>query len=189
MATDAATSAASAGSAVVLTGEGGAASAGAPRHIGPGLAPGMTDTEVFERLNAWGIARDGDLQELASNLARTQDIVSSTFEQARATLFGIVDAFRTEAEVTRQSNYSEAALGLARLEHVVTEARGRFDAQEAGFTRNLEAQAAGFTRHLDELARRQQRVETFVQAAPTPAATLPPALPRTAVSPGGTYTV
>ena len=79
MSTDAAAGAASASSALATTGEGGAASAGAPRHIGPGLAPGMTDTEVFERLNAWSIARDGDLQDLAGNLARTQDIVSSTF--------------------------------------------------------------------------------------------------------------
>ncbi len=186
MSTDAATSAASAGSALILAGEGGGASAGAPRHMGPGLAPGMNDAEVFERLNAWGIARDGDLQDLAGNLARTQDVVSATFEQARATLVGIVEAFRTEAEAMRLNNYTEASQGLARPEQVVIEARGRFEAQEAGFTRNLDAQAMGFTRHLDELARRQQRVETFVQAAPTQTATQPPTLPRTVVSPGGT---
>ncbi len=186
MSTDAATSAASAGSALILPREGGGASAGAPRHMGPGLAPGMNDAEVFERLNAWGIARDGDLQDLAGNLARTQDVVSATFEQARATLVGIVEAFRTEAEVMRQNSYTEAAQGLARLEQVVIEARGRFEAQEAGFTRNLDAQAMGFTRHLDELTRRQQRVETFVQAAPTQTATQPPTLPRSVVSPGGT---
>ncbi len=115
----------------------GGASAGDPRHMGPGLAPGMTDAEVFERLNAWGIARDGTLQDLAGNLAQTQVITNQTFEQARATLLGIVEAFRTEAEAMRQNSHHEAAQSMARLERVVHEARDRFETQEAVFMRNL----------------------------------------------------
>jgi hypothetical protein len=175
MASDAAAGAASASSALAMTGGGGGASAGDPRHMGPGLAPGMSDTEVFERLNAWGISRDGDLRDISDNLAQTQATVAATFEQARSALLAIIIDFRGEAEMMRQNSYAEAAQGLARLELVVTEARGRFEAQEARFTRDLH-----------ELGRRQQAVETFVQAAPAPAVTLPPTLPRTMTSPGGT---
>jgi hypothetical protein len=178
MATDAATGAASAGSAVAVTMVGGGASASGRSHLGPGLAPGMSDTDVFDRLNAWGIARDGDLRDLASNLARTQDIVSANFEQARATLVGIIEAFRTEAEVMRQDSQHEAARGVARLEQVVLEARGRFEVQEAGFMVSLA-----------ELAQRQRRTEALLQAAPAALAPAPPPTqPRTVVSPGGTHT-
>ncbi len=150
---------------------------------------GMSEAQAFERLNAWGIARDGELVDLKSNLTNLQSVVGATFAEARTTLMQIVVDFRGETETLRQHSLYEANQGLARLEQVVIEARGRFEAQEAGFTRNLDAQAMGFTRHLDELARRQQRVETlFVQAAPAPAAAPPPSLPRSVVSPGGTHT-
>ena len=144
--------------------------------MGPGLAVGMTQAEVYDRLNGWGIARDGELRDLTDNLVQTQSIVSATFEQARAALMGIVVDFRAEAEAMRQSSYTEASAGLARLERVVAEARTRFDAQEASFTQGL-----------IELGRRQQVVETFVQVAPAQPATLPPTLePRAVMSPGGT---
>ncbi len=90
---------------------------------------GMSEAEAFERLNAWGIARDGDALDLKANLATTQAVVASTFEQARATLMGIAADFRGEAEALRQHSLYEAAQGLARLEQVVAEARHRFDAQ------------------------------------------------------------
>ena len=101
-------------SALAMTGMGAGASAGGPRTMGPGLVPGMPEAEVMDRLNGWGIARDGDLQDLADNLVQTQAVVNATFEQARATLLGIVDAFRTEAETMRQHSALEAAQGVAR---------------------------------------------------------------------------
>ncbi len=99
-------------------------------HLGPGLAPGMGEAEAFERLNAWGIARDGELLDLRANLASTQTIVQATFEQARATLLTIVVDFRAEADTMRQHGLLEAQQSVARLEQVVAEARQRFDAQE-----------------------------------------------------------
>ncbi len=75
---------------------------GAQRALGPGLVVGMPDAEIVDRLNAWGIARDGVLRDLADNLAQTQSVVQSTFEQARATLLNIVMDFRGEAETMRQ---------------------------------------------------------------------------------------
>ena len=136
---------------------------------------GMTEAEVFDRINGWGIARDGELRDLTDNLVQTQSVVTATFEQARSALMSIVVDFRAEAETMRQNSYAEASQGLARLELVVTEARARFDAQEARFARDL-----------NELGRRQQTVETFVQAAPAPTGTPPPTPPRVATSPGGT---
>ena len=157
----------------------GGASAGALRSPGPGLVSGMTQDQIFDRLNEWGIARDCDLQELTDNLVQTQAVLSATFEQARTALMSIVTDFRTESELMRQNSYAEAAQGLARLELVVTEARSRFDSQEAGFTRNL-----------IELDRRQQAVETWAQAQPARAAAATQAAPApTPVevrSPGGT---
>ena len=96
-------------------------SADAPRIVGPGLTIGMSETEVFNRLNGWGIARDGDLRELRDNLVQTQTVVSATFEQARAALLAIVVDFRAEAETMRQNSFAEASQGLARLALVVTE--------------------------------------------------------------------
>ena len=54
-------SAAAADSAIGL-----AITAGGGTFLGPGLASGMSEAEVFERLNAWGIARDSDLLDLSS---------------------------------------------------------------------------------------------------------------------------
>ena len=132
----------------------------------------MVDAEVFERLNAWGIARDGDALDLQANLASTQAVVASTFEQARATLMGIAADFRGEAEALRQHSLYEAAQGLSRLEQVVAEARHRFDAQEASFTQ-----------HLGELVRRQQVVETWAQAEPARVAAIVQAAPAPWVQP------
>ena len=148
--------------------------AGGTRALGPGLAPGMNDAEVFERLNAWGIARDGELLDLRANLAQTQTVVAATFEQARDTLLSSVVDFRTEADTMRQHSLYEATQNLSRLEQVVTEARHRFDAQGARFAQDV-----------GELDRRQQAVETFVRAAPAPTM-LPQVLPQVVTSPGGT---
>ena len=161
------------------------ASAGAPRVMGPGLTVGMPEAEVVDRLNGWGIARDGALQDLTEEVVRTQAVVASTFEQARAALLGIVEAFRNEAETMCQHSIYEATQSVSRLEFVVSEARGRFDLQEARFTQGL-----------GELDRRRQAFETwaqaeparvaaFVQAAPAPTAA---AQQRMATSPGGTVT-
>ncbi len=38
--------------------------AGETRALGPGLVPGLSEAEGFERLNGWGIARDDDLLDL-----------------------------------------------------------------------------------------------------------------------------
>ncbi len=83
--------------------------------MGPGLVIGMSETEVFDRLNEWGIARDGDLRDIADNLVQTQATVSATFEQARPALLAIIIDFRTEAEPMRQHSHVEAPPGLARL--------------------------------------------------------------------------
>ncbi len=80
------------------------ASAGVPQAVGVGLVIGMTEAEIFNRINGWSIARDGDLRELADNLSQTQSVVSATFEQARAALLAIVVDFRTEAETMRQNH-------------------------------------------------------------------------------------
>jgi len=156
--------------------------AGETRTLGPGLVLGMSEAEVFERLNGWGIARDGDLLDLRSNLGDTQAIVATTFDQARATLMTIVSDFRLEAETMRQHSVYEATQGLARLEQVVAEARHRFDAQEARFAQDL-----------GELAQRQQAVEAWARAESTrvaatfQAAPAPPQVrPQVVTSPGGT---
>ncbi len=129
----------------------------------------MSDGEVFERLNAWGIARDGELVDLRSSLTNTQSVVGSAFTEARATIMTIVGDFRLEAETLRQHSLYEAHQGLGRLEHVVAEARLRFDAQDARHVQDL-----------GELARR-------IAAAPAPTMVQPQAQTfRAATSPGGT---
>jgi hypothetical protein len=70
-------------------------------HLGPGLAPGMGEAEAFERLNAWGVARDGELVDLRASLANTQAAVGATFSEARGALMMIVNDFRMEAETMR----------------------------------------------------------------------------------------
>ena len=105
-----------------------------PTALGPCLYVGMGETSMVEQLNAWGIARDGDMLDLRANLGNTQTVLAAAFDQARSALNAIVDGFRTEAEVMRQQTQNEAAQGLARLEHVVAAARQRFDAQDMRFT-------------------------------------------------------
>ncbi len=85
-------------------------------RLGPALAQGMSEAEVFERLNAWGIARDGELVDLRSTLTSLQTAVGATFVEARTTLMSIVVDFRGEAETLRQHSLYEANQGLARLE-------------------------------------------------------------------------
>ncbi len=79
----------------------------------------MSEAEVFERLNAWGIARDGELVDLRSTLTSLQSAVGTTFAGAHATLLQIIVDFRGEAETLRQHSHYEAQQGLANLEHVV----------------------------------------------------------------------
>ncbi len=119
-----------AGLAITAGGGGGA-------HLGPGLAPGMGEAEAFERLNAWGVARDGELVDLRSSIANTQTVVGTMFAEARGTLMTIVHDFRLEAETTRNHSAYEATQTLARLEQVVSEARARFDAQDARVSQDL----------------------------------------------------
>ncbi len=133
---------------------------------------------MVERMNAWGATRDQELLDLRSNLVATQVVVSTTFDQAKATLLAIVVDFRAEAEMMRQHGQYEAAQSVARFELVVTEARTRFDAQDERFADGLR-----------ELVRRQQAVEAWVQAEPTRVAAIvqaAPAPPWVQTSPGGT---
>ena len=146
--------------------------------LGPCLFVGMGEASMVERMNAWGATRDQELLDLRSNLVATQVVVSTTFDQAKATLLAIVVDFRTEAETMRQHGQYEATQSVARLEHVVAEARQRFDAQEVRFTQDL-----------GELVRRQQAVEAWAQAEPTRVAAIvqaAPAPPWMQTSPGGT---
>jgi hypothetical protein len=138
-------------------------------HLGPGLAPGMGEAEAFERLNAWGVARDGELVDLRASLVNTQAAVGATFAEARGTLMTIVNDFRMEAETMRSHSLYEATQNLARLDQVVAEARARFDAQDARVSQDL-----------GELAQRVAAVPpqaALFQAAPAPAVV---------TSPGGT---
>ena len=93
-----------------------AAGGGPQTRLGPGLMQGMSEAEAFERLNAWGIARDGELVDLRSTLTSLQTAVGATFVEARTTLMSIVVDFRGEAETLRQHSLYEANQGLARLE-------------------------------------------------------------------------
>ncbi len=153
-------------------------------QVGPCLYEGMGEPSLIATLNAWGSARDRELLGLKAGLATAQVIVSTTFDQAKETLLAIVVNFRTEAETLRQHGQYEAVQSVARLEHVVAEARQRFDAQEVRFSHDL-----------GELVRRQQAVEAWAQAEPTrvaaivQAAPAPPWVqPQVVTSPGGTVT-
>ncbi len=96
------------------------AGGGQQTHLGPGLVVGMTEAEVFERLNGWGVARDGELVDLRSSLANTQTVVNATFAEARGTLMTIVNDFRLEAETMRNHSLYEATQHLARLDQVLS---------------------------------------------------------------------
>ncbi len=128
--------------------------------FGPCLYVDMGEPALVAALNAWGSARDREVEALRADLATTQAVVEMTFDQAQAgvsaTLLGIIEAFRTEAAMMQQQANLEAQQSLSRLEHVVSEARTRFDVQDARF-------GAG----LVELAQRLQVVRLlFTSVAP-----------------------
>ena len=115
--------------------------------FGPCLYVDMGEPALIAALNAWGSARDREVEALRSDLATTQAVVEMSFDQAQAgvsaTLLGIIEAFRAEAGMMQQQTYHEAQQSLARLEQVVTEARCE--------ARILLAEAcAGFGDHLLE---------------------------------------
>ncbi len=146
--------------------------------LGPCLFVGMGEASMVERMNAWGVARDQEALDLKSNLAATQVVVSTAFDQAKETLHDIVVDFRAEAETMRQHGQYEAAQSVARLEQVVAEARTRFDAQDGRFSDGL-----------NELAQRLQAVDAWAQAEPARVAAIvqaAPAPPWLPTSPGGT---
>jgi hypothetical protein len=161
-----------------------AASASSPAategRTGPCLTVGMGEASTVDALNAWGAARDGELiqlrlvveahdrelVQLRASLGATQNIVASTFEQAKTTLQAIVDSFRVEAAKLRRDAEVEATQSLARLELVVGEARARFDAQDSLVANGLA-----------ELARRLQAVDAWAQAEPARVAALVQAAP------------
>ncbi len=148
--------------------------------LGLCLFTGMGEAAMVERMNTWGAIRDQALLDLRSDLVATQVAVSTTFDQAKETLLGIVVNFRIEAEALRQHGQYEATQSVARLEQVVAEARTRFDAQDARFTENL-----------GELVRRQQSVEDWARAEPARVAAIVQAAPAPSwvtTSPGGTLT-
>ncbi len=158
-------------------------SAGGETYLGPGLQPGMLDAEVFYRLNTWGAARDSELVDLRASLASTQAIVDATFVDARATLMSIVAEFRLEAEALRQHSLYEAQQGLARLNQVVAEARGRFDAQDARVTQDLNDLARHVAAQLQQPQPQPQQQQQPMRPLFAAAQTF-----RAATSPGGTVT-
>ena len=99
-------------------------------HLGPCLFENMGEALLMERLNAWGTARDREAVALRTDLSATQVGVMSAFEQAQATLLGIVEAFRTEAATMRHQAFYEAQQSIARLEQVVADARLKFNEQD-----------------------------------------------------------
>ncbi len=101
--------------------------------LGPCLYEQMGEGALVTALNAWGAARDREALALRADLTATQAGVAAAFEQAQAgvtaTLRGIIEAFRAEAEMMRQQTGYEAQQSLARLEQAVAEARTRFGEQ------------------------------------------------------------
>jgi hypothetical protein len=138
--------------------------------FGPCLTEDMNAASLVATLNAWGSARDRELESLRADLLTTQAVVEMNFEQAQAgvsaTLLAIINAFRTEAGMMQQQAGHEAAQSLARLELVVTEARTRFDLQDVRFTAGL-----------GELAQRLQIVDAWAQAEPARVAAMMHAAP------------
>ena len=106
-------------------------------RTGPMLEMHMGEAALVDALNAWGSAKDRDFLALRADLRATQVGVSGAFGQAQAAVQGIVDAFREEAHALRQTTFHEAQQSVSRLELVVTEARGKFDEQDARFTAAL----------------------------------------------------
>jgi hypothetical protein len=154
---------------------------------GPQLFAGMTEEVMVTRMNTWGIAVEAharllaeDVDELRKTLGSTQAVVAATFEQARVTLFDMVQVFRNEGEQLRVMGQAETAQAMAHLEQVVQDARLKFDTQDAKFSANL-----------GELASRLQAVDAWAQAEPGRMAAIVQAAPAqqarpTSFSPGGT---
>ncbi len=125
-------------SAGTLAQAGGARDAAPPRVLlGPCLHLGMGEESLIATLNAWGAARDLEAADARADLLATQAVVATTFDHAQATVVSIVEAFRLEAETIRGQAYHEAQASVARLEHVVGEARARFGEQDARFGAGL----------------------------------------------------
>ena len=106
-------------------------------RLGPCLFVGMGEASMVEQMNSWGAARDQETLDLRSNLAATQVVVSTAFDQAKETLYAIVVDFRAEAETMRQHGQYEASQSVARLELLVAEALARFDAHDVRSTDGL----------------------------------------------------
>jgi hypothetical protein len=138
--------------------------------LGPCLYEQMGEGALVTALNAWGAARDREALALRADLAATQAGVAAAFERAQAgvsaTLLGIIGDFQVEAERMRQHTGHEAQQSLARLEHVVAEARARFGEQDARFTAGL-----------GELAQRLQAADAWAQAEPARVAAIVQAAP------------
>ncbi len=165
---------------------------GQQTHLGPGLVVGMTEVEVFERLNGWGVARDGELVDLRSSLTNTQTVVNATFAEARGTLMTIVNDFRLEAETMRNHSLYEATQNLARLDQVVGEARARFDAQDARVSQDLSDLAQRVAAQQRQVQQQpQQQQQPPMQFAASQGAAAAPLFvaaptPTAVTSPGGT---
>ncbi len=115
----------------------------------------MGEAALVAALNAWGGAMHGEVLALRADLGATQVAVSSAFVQAQDAVSELVAAFRVEVVAMRQAAAWEAQQSLARLQHVVEEARVKFDLQDARFTSGLV-----------ELAQRLQAADAWAQAEP-----------------------
>jgi len=128
---------------------------GGPAVLGPALYEGMGEPAHIAALNSWGAGMHREVLAIRADLTATQASVSGAFVQAEGAVREIVAAFRTEVAAMRQTTLYEAQQSLARLEQVVTEARTRFDDQDARFSAGLA-----------ELAGRLQAADTWAQAEP-----------------------
>jgi hypothetical protein len=127
-----------------------------PAVLGPALFEDMGEAALVAALNAWGGAMHSEVLALRADLGATQVAVSSAFVQAQDAVSELVAAFRVEVVAMRQAAAWEAQQSLARLQHVVEEARVKFDLQDARFTSGLV-----------ELAQRLQAADAWAQAEPT----------------------
>ena len=105
--------------------------------FGPCLFETMSEPALVAALNAWGSARDREAQQLRADLTATQVGISGAFVQAQEAVQELVIAFRIEVVAMRQTTMYEAQQSLARLEHVVDEARARFGEQDVRFAAGL----------------------------------------------------
>ncbi len=134
---------------------GGGAPHGGPTVLGPDLWEDMGEPNFVATLNEWGSGLHREVVALRADLVATQAGISGAFEQAQDAIRELVAAFRIEVVAMRQTTANESAQSLARLEHVVEEARARFGEQDARFTSGL-----------GELAQRLQAADAWAQAEP-----------------------